>query len=624
MCMGFYKEKNYYLGLFIFIFLFGTSATARTGKIYLDQLDSDIKALPQASENSENEDENVTNEESIGQESEENVPENAEAAQDKERKPALWEFSTDQFSPIPPLLPQRNDNNPVFSPQADFAEYSENSFISRNSNRALFGNDDNNWNTIEPSSPSFGYHPAVRDVRPVIIVPIAFRDMNIHRDLTRIDTIIHGPALPNTAAFIENASLGLFGLRKIQMLPTIRLPQRRVENTIALERDAAIDQALNQGVDLQSFDTNHDGLLTDKEVFFVSIIADQLSPGFNTENMPHGGAVREHCTTRTSTIGPRRSIRFCGKSASFSEYAQYAVITHEMMHMYGAVDLYNHVELGVNQQASLMGISAGPVYLDPYHRSILFGWIAPRSVEISELRTEDKVRCIPLADSTTSMTHHAATRPVILYDRTRGTNEYFMMEYRRRRAPFDSALFDEGGIALWYVSLNSQGHLDRIPIGLTRATGASQLASPVHRFDQSIASYTDGRPLVITPGLDSFIDTTQRSPDIINYATAVLNFPPPHRKSGVPTGPNNDRMLGFPKLWNGSEWGSIIQENFFFWPDTLRRISPKTQNLGITFRLPPTRHESSLQFIEIGPEEVLHNREEQGLPICSGIYNTAP
>lgn len=145
---------------------------------------------------------------------------------------------------------------------------------------------------------------------------------------------------------------------------------------------------------------------------------------------------------------------------------------HELSHQLGRIDLYGYRHL--NSKLTLLGSAEGTDegtqawHMDPWHKMRL-GWCEPRLHQL----TPD---VMPLR-----LTAPGAQDPagaVIFYDQGRGTNEYFILEFRNPqqaagkgdRAGVASSGYDANasstGIAIWHVQTDSAFNpIERAPLG---------------------------------------------------------------------------------------------------------------------------------------------------------------
>ena len=146
--------------------------------------------------------------------------------------------------------------------------------------------------------------------------------------------------------------------------------------------------------------------------------------------------------------------------AVVGQQVSFATIAHELCHTMAIDGNYPSAEkqrpLGedlygpdsrANLKMTLMNNVAAQndsFHLDPWHK-LLFGWIEPRILNIHELELPINLAGIGSMDPTGS---------VILYDSTRGPNEFFFLEYRTPNqmgaGAFDREVNSEG-LAIWHV-----------------------------------------------------------------------------------------------------------------------------------------------------------------------------
>lgn len=420
------------------------------------------------------------------------------------------------------------------------------------------------WDFPNRSAPNFGYglmrsadfaahYNEARfwpDRRPVLLAALKFSDMPMHRSIAEIENVIFGTGAAGaetSQSYFNHVSLGNTQIVRGITLETVDAQVPRNANTEVIERGLVIQKALDSGIDLTAlYDTNRDGTISEAELLVVTMVADAPGTG-------GGGAVRGYCQSHTSS-DRKRTARFCGRSASFSEYAGFYVVTHELTHLFGAIDLYNIGELGINGLASLMA-GAGPqdkIYLDPYHR-VKLGWIGPRSFNVASGTNS----CFRISPSHKGVEALGEIKPIVVYDSRRGMQDYFMVEYRRR-AGYDQNVIDEG-IAVWSVHENTSQFAIPQVIGYTRGGGSRNLASlstggASQGDDQIINAWADNMPLVLTTGINMNFDTPRMAPDVDMVSNGVLNYPPAHFAPGQTSGAPRDRRLGYPKFWKPADF----------------------------------------------------------------------
>lgn len=202
----------------------------------------------------------------------------------------------------------------------------------------------------------------------------------------------------------------------------------------------AILKAMQNGFNFAQFDANGDGAVDSNELG-VLIIQNARRPN---DGVPDTAYNRSTGCLRTNNS----AVSFCGQAANVEQNASFMSIAHELNHQLGALDLYGNGRL--NNDVTLMGPTVytnyddgRSYYLDPWHR-LQLGWVEPR---IRDLRA-------PGTEFLHAQQSARSDAPVILYDSARGVSEFFIVEYRSRRAPgvsnYDSEVASEG-VALWHV-----------------------------------------------------------------------------------------------------------------------------------------------------------------------------
>ncbi|MBI1763876.1 MAG: hypothetical protein HYR56_20825 [Acidobacteria bacterium] len=212
------------------------------------------------------------------------------------------------------------------------------------------------------------------------------------------------------------------------------------EGTDIARSNRAILKAMQDGFNFAQFDANGDRFVDSSELG-VLIIQNARRPN---DGVPDTAYNRPTGCLRAGNS----SVSFCGQAANIEQSASLMSITHELNHQLGALDLYGGG--GLNNDLTLMGATVytnyddkRSYYLDPWHR-LQLGWVEPR---IRDLRA-------PGTEFLHAQQSFRPDAPVILYDSARGVGEFFIVEYRSRRAPgntnFDSEVASEG-VAIWHI-----------------------------------------------------------------------------------------------------------------------------------------------------------------------------
>jgi M6 family metalloprotease-like protein len=242
---------------------------------------------------------------------------------------------------------------------------------------------------------------------------------------------------------------------------------------------AAIDQAfqsnyangrmngpIDEGVQAaaRTLDLNGDGHITGAELAILVIHNTTSADGSTKDAVCH-----------RLTLAP---YDICAGISSVGASASLSTMTHELAHQLGTVDVYGGQCGGcLNSGLSLMAATVGTAdrtafHLDPWHK-IQLGWAVPTIHDLRMTGTD----VVEPADRSVS-------HPVILYDSSRGPNEFFIVEYRRRSG-YDRDVASEG-LAIWHVQNGPDNARDRRP--------------PVIRTPAEFAVYHSGAPTLVRGG----------------------------------------------------------------------------------------------------------------------------
>jgi hypothetical protein len=137
---------------------------------------------------------------------------------------------------------------------------------------------------------------------------------------------------------------------------------------------------------------------------------------------------------------------------------------HETSHLWGGSDLYGPRSEYNGNMTAMAGTTVNNVgnrnvfHFDPWHK-MAFGWLQPRF-----FRLTDAGHCVSIGVAQSAGLREV-TSPIVLYDPSIGSREYFIVEFRKRTVPGTSLSADaemrdaEGGVAIWEVKPTAQGTL---------------------------------------------------------------------------------------------------------------------------------------------------------------------
>jgi M6 family metalloprotease-like protein len=215
----------------------------------------------------------------------------------------------------------------------------------------------------------------------------------------------------------------------------------------------ALSAAVRNGFPLASYDFDNNGNVSVDELMLL-VVANKTSrlPG-------------QTSTFTVDLAGKSCQMRVC----SVPEYTvtgAFSTVVHELVHNFANMyDLYyfttyQNQPYTLNCQRTLAS-DCGWVHLDPWHK-MTFGWNEPRIVSMSQ-GGRFYIPAVQNADP---------TAPLLLYDPSRGTSEYFLLEYRTvNRAAglgFDYQL-GTNGLFIWHIQQDGIHNLIKTtsPFGFT-------------------------------------------------------------------------------------------------------------------------------------------------------------
>ena len=215
-----------------------------------------------------------------------------------------------------------------------------------------------------------------------------------------------------------------------------------------LERiNTVLAAVAKDGFQFEQYDDNGDGRVTTNELAILIV-----------DNITTTGAANR--SSDPLCFQPEGSpVSLCLQAALVGRQASFMSMAHEIMHSLGAVDLY-----GSNDHSQGYTTMCATIYaelddlrsfhLDPFHKMQL-GWVEP---QIRSLRSPGSANL-----GVASLAQD--DEPLILYDPYRGTNEYFILEYRSNVTPLGRGYEDDlpsNGLAIWQVKLTD----DKVPVNI--------------------------------------------------------------------------------------------------------------------------------------------------------------
>jgi M6 family metalloprotease-like protein len=290
---------------------------------------------------------------------------------------------------------------------------------------------------------AFGFN-SMRTVgmRPLLVVLLRDTTMpgGLAHDPTYYDRLVFGPlsggavATPNVFAYFAENSNGHFIWTRAGVVGPLSMNLSTAsDDTIRrLGVQAAGDSG---GVDYGRFDRNEDGKVTADELGVLVI-----SNRGDAQTAFHTMSVRgKSVSVGASSLGHRQNLM---------------TLCHELAHQLGALDLYGRWGLDcLNTGLTLMGCTGGAAdglesfHLDAWHK-VQLGWARP---QVRDLRAGGSSSLV--AQQIPTIRAPADKGPLLLYDSTRGTREFFLLEHRSRTAGGgrSDANVASTGLAIWHV-----------------------------------------------------------------------------------------------------------------------------------------------------------------------------
>lgn len=248
-----------------------------------------------------------------------------------------------------------------------------------------------------------------------------------------------GTAFPNVRDYFNEVSNGRFRWAFHRSVHIVQADQPTGQDDRE-DRSALVRRVIETGLDFSIYDRNRDHRIDTEELAIVFVDGRIANGNFGNNRTPSPMCWED-----------QHEIDVCATVVSVGLMASFNMLTHELVHQLGAVDLYNWV--GGHSGISVMGLSSGDGgettwYLDPWHRMQL-GWVEPR-VHTTWDTFEAELLAPQVMPDASSTSDEA---PIILYDPSRGTGEFFMLEYRAMLAgdqSYDRNVASDG-IALWRI-----------------------------------------------------------------------------------------------------------------------------------------------------------------------------
>jgi hypothetical protein len=263
------------------------------------------------------------------------------------------------------------------------------------------------------------------------------------------DLIFNSSRFPSFNGYFQAVSNGRFSYSNAGVIGPLALTAAETESgwpSDSLYCSNIVYKAMVSGlVNFGSFDANHDGHVTHDELAILIMNEDNVW-GWRPAGIikPAGFA-----------------YDWSGGVTVLTAQAPFAVMVEETEEGLGPIDIYGYgcgssccLSSGLSPQSCWID-STSIYYLDPWNRMQL-GWCEPRIRSL----TDGGIQSIPANQ------YGNSTAPIILYDPVRGTNEFFILEYRTPTSPVGSgydANVAASGLAVWHIKQDANHNAVAVP-----------------------------------------------------------------------------------------------------------------------------------------------------------------
>lgn len=404
--------------------------------------------------------------------------------------------------------------------------------------------------------------------RPILIIPVRYADTVfsarlVQKKINDLFFDFSGQSMTIESYFRE-MSYGKFQISPAETFPrTLVHPLKmhcahRSKEECPEAPGGKMQTAFNELMDLpeveqydfSQFDKNGDQKITDDELILVFFQAalDPFKTGGINRGFPDGCAK----TTRL------KKIKLCTRMVLIAEHTGKSTIAHEIAHSLGAEDIYGSFSR-MNYAHSLMGGTVSSNYdqheyfhLDPWHKMRL-GWIRPTiyplSVAQSSFAPEEFTLDVAVQSS--------EPRVLLVYDPSLGTEQGYMLEYRRPELmSFDQNTYDQG-VRAWYFKTGQNFYLQDRP--------AIILPGKNDRLDSEIEAQSDDQVVLIDGrehidfGPNQLLESMRKkgSDDVMSFDKALVTL-------------NYDPLSSYLLMGRGGAYNDVNTPVTINWPDEIK------------------------------------------------------
>ena len=271
----------------------------------------------------------------------------------------------------------------------------------------------------EPESrlADFGYATAENansTNRPLVVLLTELVGTPLSRTTNEFKQGVFGPGHPNVLAYVSEMSNGALTLTNggfVKIGPVLASDLGPDVQRSIMERAANSDGP--GGFEFKNFDANGDGTIENNELTILGISSDTTGWGnanwFDTTIFPSEPARRVRVHMRWAYAGDTSGLHN---------------MAHEIAHTAGMHHLYGLSCRGYGLTVASCTAGGAPtttdlIHLDPWNK-LRMGWVKPLIYDLKDFPAGAAIR----------PNQSSSDRPVILFDSSRGTHEYFMLEHR--------------------------------------------------------------------------------------------------------------------------------------------------------------------------------------------------
>ncbi len=436
-----------------------------------------------------------------------------------------------------------------------------------------------------------------RGSRPLLAIALDYQEASITRTEEDLNRMMH-----EVGAYFRTISHGNFEWNYLGLYRyPLRAPRSDHNNMIIRAVQEAVNSSLlrKQGITPTSLDIrSHPGRITGDELQLVI-----FTPWFDDQQATDLGCI-DFVPSDSASRERSNAWQLCQKAPIISQWTDLSGVSHELVHSLGiGWDMYNDYA----DSNGLTVMSGAAVHLDPINK-LLLGWYD--HPQIYDLQRPGS--CVLQKPVTASENQ----QPILLFDSSRGTDEFFLIEYRKREG-IDRAIPDEG-VAIWHAKFQSGSMWPYYIAGQRIYPGGDYLLAS-RRADTDIfenlyhLNEEDAHD-TIAAGEDRTLESTPLGDDFISHRQTVF-------LRGVPSRAGMRADFGGNRLWKEAQ-----AEFRLDWIDSPLGAPAVMRDTGVTFRVGfknDRDNNIAIQWWQDGHERG-ENVDTDSLQDCLRAFHEAP